>query len=143
MTKILDIKTILIYSIIWNLDKFAISPWIMKIQKWSTTVWKSQDQAFSILDAWAGILHLLCSWKNSAWIEDDIKIITEFPCLLGHRTPCIYMKNNRILFSLLKINALWDGTELSATLHWKFQFSVCSHCPTPLVYIPWAQNIAS
>ena len=22
--------------------------------------------------------------KNAAWFEDDIKVVTEFPCLLGH-----------------------------------------------------------
>ena len=31
----------------------------------------------------SGILQLLCSWKNATWIEDDIKVVTEFPCLLG------------------------------------------------------------
>jgi len=25
--------------------------------------------------------------KNAAWIEDDIKIVTKFPCLLGHPVP--------------------------------------------------------
>ena len=26
----------------------------------------------------------MCSWKNASWIEDVIKVITEFPCLSGH-----------------------------------------------------------
>ena len=24
----------------------------------------------------------MCSWKNSTWIEDDSKVVTQFPCLL-------------------------------------------------------------
>ena len=29
-------------------------------------------------------LSLNTAIKNAAWIEDDIKVVTEFPCLLGH-----------------------------------------------------------
>jgi len=29
-----------------------------------------------------------CLWNYAAWIEDDIKVVTEFSCLLGHPVYC-------------------------------------------------------
>ena len=50
-----------------------------------------------------GVFELRClSWntaiivfkKNGAWIEDDIKAVTEFPCLLVHS---VYSELNKLI----------------------------------------------
>ena len=55
---------------------FAIYPSILK-KKMEDHILKITRQSVLILDVSTGILLLLCSWTNAAWIEDDIKDLNQ------------------------------------------------------------------
>ena len=95
MTKILDIKTILVYSINGNLFKFRNISVNFKDTKVLDHILKiSRPGVFDIrcLSWNTGIIVFIK--KNSAWIKDDIKVVTKFLCLLGH--PIVANKVNVI-----------------------------------------------
>ena len=82
--KILDIETILIYLKNWNLYKFC-----KYSVNFEDTIMVDHILEISIRGVF-NIRCLSCSWKNAAWIEDYIKFVTEFPCLLGHPSRQLY-----------------------------------------------------
>ena len=61
--------------------------------------------------------------KNAAWIEDDIQVVTDFLCLLGHHVTCIvyiytYVK---FLFQVTSYSSRVECPINKGTLKWSNQ----------------------
>ena len=52
--------------------------------------------------------------KNAKWIEDDIKVVTEFPSLLGY--PVVYISN--LTYFIMKIRQNHNKQEKFNTKNW-------------------------
>ena len=53
----------------------------------------------------------MCSLKNAAWIEDKIKVVTLFPCLLGHPVSSVDISVVDKCESWVNVKDFWEGLD--------------------------------
>ena len=60
----------------------------------------------------------MCSLKNAAWIEDKIKVVTLFPCLLGHPVSAVDISVVDKCESWVNVKDFWEGLDENLMQVW-------------------------